>query len=112
MVRDFYYQNSYDIVAYTYKADLICPTCILDALPDAWEVDKVEASDIETALHMIAETQDVDYDNETTYDSGEFPKVVFRDQVEDGDVCGECFGKFEDSAYRTKPEPRVHGRHI
>lgn len=105
------WQRSYDVVAYTYKADLICPACILDALPDAWEVDKVRASDIEAALHIIAQAQEVDYDNGTTYDSGEFPKVVFRDQVEDRDVCGECFGKFEDSAYLVQPSPRTRGRH-
>jgi len=27
---------------------------------------------------------------EDTFDSDEFPKVVFRDQVSEADVCSEC----------------------
>ncbi len=63
----------------------------MDALPSAPEDLDFAPADVETALDFIAKLQGIDRYDEATYDSEDFPKVVFRDQVEDDDVCGICF---------------------
>ena len=109
---NLHYQQSDDITAYTYKADIVCPLCIIDALPSGLEDLDFAPGDVETALDAIAKLQGIDRCDETTYDSGEFPKVIFRDQVEDGNVCGVCFGTLEDAADLTIAQHRPHGRHM
>jgi len=76
-----------DIVGYTYRADVYCPRCI---------VGKLIAN-----FSDIAEYRGINRMDESTFDSGEFPKVVFRDMLvaDDGDWadgepntdrCGSC----------------------
>lgn len=80
--------KSWDIVAYTFKADIICPACITKetnptATPSIW-------NSVEDMLDATASSQGIDRYDERSYDSGTFPKVVFADMIEDAEYCGDC----------------------
>lgn len=87
-----------DIVAYTLNADLYCPDCVLDVLPtgegqayDGWALAPgADPMTTEANLDEIAAAFGIDREDEHTFDSNEFPKVVFGDQVESDDHCGSC----------------------
>jgi len=85
--------NSYDVVGYDFNADTYCIICIIDELHARYPkvLDAVEGTwfDIEGFLRRCALTLDIDLHDERTYDSGDFPKVVFADQAED-EHCGRC----------------------
>lgn len=87
----------FDVVGYTFHAALICPSCIVGAVADGggrvWgELLGVPAGvTAEEGLAIQAERLGVDRMNESSYDSGDFPKVVFRfsgADLEGCDVCG------------------------
>jgi len=86
------------------------PLYIIDALPFGLEDLDCAPADVETVLDAIAKLQGIDRYDETRYDSGEFPKVIFRNQVEDRNVCGVCFGTLEDAADLTIAQHRSHRR--
>jgi hypothetical protein len=76
------------IAAYTYKADLYCETClrsVIGELPDEWQ-----GLDTEGYLDKAAEVWEIDRYDEHSYDSDDFPKVVFETQLEDDERCGKC----------------------
>jgi hypothetical protein len=77
-----------DIVAYTYRADLLCPSCALWAVQPGCVAIKVELT-----LDDIARRKGIDRYDESSFDSSVFPKVVFRDQLDAEhrhcDDCGE-----------------------
>jgi hypothetical protein len=90
--------NAADIAGYTYQADVYCPDCISQQVngaaqrfgtvpgPVAWETT-------EEYLARIANMMGIDPEQEETYDSDDFPKVVFVDQCCDGGEhteCGRC----------------------
>lgn len=83
-----------DLIAYTYRADHWHPECVVAALwlegrasPAAFDMDP------EDVLRQVAGAEGIDYGNEHSYDSGDFPKPVFADtglsELHD-DVCGGC----------------------
>jgi len=72
-----------DIVAYTYRAETLCPGCTLDALNVPHSL-RAEQS-VESILEMLADAQGVNWQDAHSFDSDDFPKVVFADQIED---CG------------------------
>lgn len=78
--------HSTDIVAYAYEAEIYCPSCIARM----WRRGKLRLS--EDTLDRAAECIGIDRMDESSFDSGEFPKVVFSDQVNDEhyDHCGSC----------------------
>lgn len=85
-----------DIVGYTYRADNYCPGCIEGQLPtgpgetfDGWALARDVTMTPEDNLDEIAAHFGIDRRDETTYDSAEFPKVIFRDQADDT-TCGDC----------------------
>lgn len=87
------------ISAYTYQADLLCPSCVLDAMTtDGTKRPGYAAAalgrDPEQALDALAAVAMLDRYDEHSFDSDEFPKVVFADQVEPGDRCGACGSPF------------------
>lgn len=94
------YGRSDAIVGYTFAADNYCPGCVVTQLPtgpgqayDGWALAAGAAPmTVEDNLTEIAEAFGIDRFDERTYDSGEFPKVIFADSVE-GDRCGGC-GEF------------------
>jgi cytochrome c556 len=80
--------HSTDIVGYTYCADIYCPRCMVvetnpTADPEHWE-------SFEAMLDASAYAAGIDRYNEATYDSGDFPKVIFRDMIEETEHCGNC----------------------
>ena len=86
-----------DIVGYTYKADLYCPVCIVGMLPtgpgeefDGWALAEGVRMSTEENLTEIAAAFGIDRMDEETFDSDDFPKVVFASQALDGDHCGRC----------------------
>ena len=84
--------KSYDVVGYQFDADIYCDDCISDELHARIpEVRDVEGTwfDVEGFLRRCALILGIDLHDERTYDSGDFPKVVFADQAED-EHCGRC----------------------
>lgn len=79
-----------DIVAYNYKADIFCPKCAVVELrrqitgygPFDWTLP------VEEVFDSVAMANGIDRYDEATFDSDEFPKVVFRDMTENN--CGRC----------------------
>lgn len=68
--------NAPEIVAYIYKADIYSPSDILDALgvtESEW--------DVETTLDVLADQRGIVRYDEWTFDSDDFPKVVFQEQL-------------------------------
>jgi hypothetical protein len=86
-----------DIVAYGYNADIYCPRCIIAALPtaeggafDGWALAPGVRMSTEDNLDKLADAFGIDREDERSFDSGEFPKVVFRDIVGTDVYCGRC----------------------
>lgn len=80
----------YDIVAYTYNADLYCPHCIEGIALKEMGGAFLAYTNPEERLDRWAEKLGIDRQDETTYDSGDFPKVVFRDMLDGTEHCGRC----------------------
>lgn len=91
--------KSYDIVGYTYSADTYCPDHVLRAMGKR----RLPGKTTEESLAVYARKADVDPEDERSFDSGDFPKVIFRDSAHDvcnaandyepgqcGDRCGTC----------------------
>jgi hypothetical protein len=71
----------YDIVGYTYQAGIYCPAHILGHVLNNGTYNLEAISAVETMLDDIAAERKIDRGNESSYDSGDFPKVIFRDSV-------------------------------
>ena len=87
--------KAWTVVGYAYKADIYCPGCVLEeVLKDQGIEGHGLSFVVEEALNRIARTLGM-LDNEhgeldeATYDSDEFPKVIFADQ-EEGEHCSQC----------------------
>jgi hypothetical protein len=78
------------IAGYAYQADTLCPTCVIEAMLASGEASPA-ARDMATedALDQIAGANAIDRYDEHTYDSDDFPKVIFSTSIE-GDQCGGC----------------------
>ena len=77
--------KSYDIAGYTFQADVIDADCLLD-VANAWLAQdgvKVPYLVLADALRAWATSAGIDAQDEHTYDSDVFPKVIFVDSVED-----------------------------
>jgi hypothetical protein len=89
--------KAYDIVGYTFNADQYCPACITEMLPvgegeayDGWRLASGVRMTTEGNLDEIAYAFGIDRMDESSYDSSEFPKVIFASQIEDDEYCGRC----------------------
>lgn len=87
------------IVGYTYNADIYCTDCIVDELQTRGDLmDAYPAGfDTEAWLNRCAAIVGIDRFDEGTFDSGDFPKVVFADSAADyefsegeAERCGRC----------------------
>lgn len=83
--------------AYVFQADLYCPGCIVGRLPtgpgeafDGWALGAGVVMPVEANLNEIAVAFGIDRDDESTFDSDEFPKVTFGHELESRDRCGGC----------------------
>lgn len=80
--------------AYTFKADVYHPDCIVPAMAatedyEGWDLAAGITMTVENNLDEIAAAFSINRGDEVTFDSDEFPKVVFSDQL-DSDTCGKC----------------------
>lgn len=91
--------HSWDIWAYTFAADLWCPEHIAEALANhGFPVTPGELGNASAAEIMLDELSRVnasasgagaiDRDDESTFDSDDFPKVVLYYQRSEHDQCG------------------------
>lgn len=94
------YRKSYEIAAYAYGAELLCPGCTIEALPtgegerfDGWALAEGVRMSAEDNLSELALAFGIDRDDESTFDSDDFPKVVFLDSLEAGETCSHCGGE-------------------
>ena len=88
--------KAFDIIAYQYRADTYCPDCIISEVMARRPGDVAPAlADMapEAGLDQVAEYLTLDRMDERSFDSDDFPKVVFASQVEDTEHCGHCHGE-------------------
>jgi len=74
-----------------YQADIYCPPCLIEAMIAAG-IAAPAARDMTTAdvLEQCAGALAIDRDDDTTYDTSEFPKPVFLDWLAPDDSCTRC----------------------
>lgn len=82
--------KTWTVVAYTYKAETLCLDCTYGATLADWDPWRGPESELDRLAEMLG----IDREDEHTYDSDEFPKVVFADSVSDGEKCDHCGGEF------------------
>lgn len=86
------------IAGYTFQADNYCPWCIIGVLPtgegeafDGWAIaGGAPPISVEDNLDEIAAAFSIDRYDEGSYDSDDFPKVIFGTDTTEDDVCGAC----------------------
>lgn len=88
---------STNVVGYAYQADTYCPHCIVTVMPrrGLWSPPEAGNEGLDEMLSRASGSLGIDHFNESSYDSGEFPKVIFRDQAAD-DRCCECGDRLAD----------------
>lgn len=74
--------NATDVVAYTYQADVWHPSCVVGDY-DPWR-------GVEAELDAWADRAGIDREDETTFDSDDFPKVVFASDLTGDEMCPGC----------------------
>lgn len=83
--------NATDIVSYTFRADIYCPFCIIPEVEKYLDFSGEAGRDTEDLLDELSGNIGIDRGAEDTFDSGDFPKVVFAvDCHEPYDHCGRC----------------------
>lgn len=80
-----------DVVGYTYNADNYHSKCVIYKMIRRGELSP-GALDLtpETALDQHAGANAIDREDEASFDSDDFPKVLFRDMLEGEEFCGWC----------------------
>lgn len=86
---------SIDIAGYTYQADIYGRCCIVSAVTsspayDGWALGEGIVMPVEQNLDEIAAHFQIDRQDEHTFDSGDFPKVVFEDMLSGSERCATC----------------------
>jgi hypothetical protein len=89
-----------DIVGYTFNAETYCPGHIIDALPtgeggafEGWALAAGIHMSVEDNLDEVAASFVINRADESSFDDGEFPKVILRSMAhatDDGDRCRQC----------------------
>ena len=83
-----------DIIGYTYQAEIYCPKCLFDRMEENTIIPSgIMAMDAEDALDALALAVGIDRHDEQSYDSDEFPKVVFSFDAVADETCGNCGGE-------------------
>ena len=85
------YRRCDEIVAYTYRAALYCPACLIETMiADGFAAPAARDMPTDDVLEQCAGAMGIDQDDDTSYDTDEFPKPVLLDWVTDADVCARC----------------------
>lgn len=89
--------KAWEIVGYAFRADTYCPSDIVGALPtgegepfDGWALAPGVHMTTEDNLDEIAFAFGIDRQDEHSFDSWDFPKVIFASSVEDDEYCAVC----------------------
>ena len=69
------------IVAYTYQGETLCPSCTVKAVSATEHVNLPVGISNEEWLDVVAVRLCINRYDEREFDSSDFPKVVFADQV-------------------------------
>lgn len=77
-----YTRKACDVAGYQFQADVYHGECLPLWLP--------ASEDTEAALDTLAWDMGIDRHTEWTYDSEDFPKVVFDSMIEEPVYCGGC----------------------
>lgn len=91
-----------DIIAYVYRGDIYCRDCIIDQLPtgegeefDGWMLGEGVRMSVEDNLDELAYAFSIDRLDESSFDSNEFPKVVFCSALGYTEFCSACHEPIE-----------------
>lgn len=76
-----YTRKAWDIVGYTFDADVYHGECLPIEL---------YTEDTEAGLDALAWDLGINRHDEWSYDSSDFPKVIFDSMVEGPEYCGGC----------------------
>jgi hypothetical protein len=71
----------WDIAGYTFNAENYCPADVVGRMDGQCSVP---AEDAEAKLDYLAVMLGIDREDERSFDSGDFPKVIFADSAHDG----------------------------
>lgn len=94
-----YRQRADEIVGYTYAANQYCPSCtrVFAAFAlaphdeAAFRGRPSDGDDCETFLDRWAARDGIERDDEWSFDSEAFPKVILAAQASEHDECGRCY---------------------
>lgn len=77
------------VSGYTYNTENFCVDCILTAFSGVQErIGHV--FDVDAVLDIVAGAMDINRQDERTFDSSEFPKVILDQDVLPGERCNNC----------------------
>lgn len=78
-----------DFVGFTYQAENLCPGCAYVALTGGGNRDAMR--DKRAAIADIATERGIDLGDERSFDSDDFPKGIYPDQIlPEGETCDSC----------------------
>lgn len=82
--------KSYDVIAYQYQADTLCPTCTVETLiAQGKAAPGARGMDAHTAIAQIVDSNG--FVNEWEYDSHDLPKAYLDCHADSlAVVCGSC----------------------
>jgi hypothetical protein len=82
--------KSYTIVGYTFNTENYCVDCTREMFTPENLTIPADAS-TEGVLEAASLARGINRLDESSYDSSEFPKVIFASQIEsDEEYCGNC----------------------
>lgn len=110
-----YGKQPFFIDAYVFQAEIVCPDCIAEWAAEELKIEEYNVVDIEQVvrdkgpaynvgvsayraealLEELATIWNINLEDEYSWDSDDFPKVIFADQIEDKEYCGRCLKVIE-----------------
>jgi len=82
----------YEITAYTFNADIWCVRCVERRFERDHGIAPAHAEDM---LDEYAEANGIDRMDESSFDSDDFPKVIFEIDLDGVEICGWCHNEIE-----------------
>jgi hypothetical protein len=83
-----YGRKASEIVAYSYNTMTFCPEHLIERMIEK-RIAAPAARDmnVEEVLDQIAEAEGIDRQDERSFDSNDFPKIIFSSDLEDDERC-------------------------